>query len=75
MWEFVQWRLRFCLLEADAVKPLVRLLEEEDSSVCEAALGALSTLLEGEMLQRGSMVIFCIQRNQANHTAIELSRD
>ena len=47
----------FCLLEADAVKPLVKLLGEEDSSVCKAALKALSTLLEGDMLQRGSRVI------------------
>lgn len=47
----------FCLLEADAVKPLVRLLGEEDRTVCEASLKAVATLLEGEMLERGSRVI------------------
>lgn len=47
----------FCLLEAGAVKPLVRLLGDEDLSVCEAALEALSTLLEGDMLQSGCDVI------------------
>ncbi|ONK59220.1 uncharacterized protein A4U43_C08F4210 [Asparagus officinalis] len=47
----------FCLLEADAVKPLVRLLGEEDHTVCEASLKALATLLEGEMLERGRRVI------------------
>ncbi|KAL7183530.1 hypothetical protein ACSBR2_025848 [Camellia fascicularis] len=46
----------FCLLEADAVKPLVRVLEEQNSA-CEASLDALLTLIEGEQLQRGSKVL------------------
>ncbi|KAL7214047.1 hypothetical protein ACSBR1_026465 [Camellia fascicularis] len=46
----------FCLLEADAVKPLVRVLEEQNSA-CEASLDALLTLIEGEQLQRGTKVL------------------
>ena len=44
----------FCLLEADAVRPLVRILGEPDPGVCEASLDALLTLIEGERLQSGS---------------------
>ncbi|KAM0945395.1 putative U box domain, armadillo-like helical, Zinc finger, RING/FYVE/PHD-type [Dioscorea sansibarensis] len=47
----------FCLLEADAVGPLVRLLTEMDPKVCEASLRALSTLIEGESLHRGYKVL------------------
>ncbi|KAJ0964075.1 hypothetical protein J5N97_029197 [Dioscorea zingiberensis] len=47
----------FCLLEADAVTPLVRVLAETDPRVCEAALRALSTLIEGERLQSGFKVL------------------
>lgn len=47
----------FCLLEADAVEPLVRVLEEGDPEVCEASLDALLTLIEGERLQSGSKVL------------------
>ncbi|XP_059458550.1 U-box domain-containing protein 43-like isoform X2 [Corylus avellana] len=36
----------FCLLEADAVRPLVRILGEPDPGVCEASLDALLTLIE-----------------------------
>ncbi|XP_028099514.1 U-box domain-containing protein 43-like isoform X2 [Camellia sinensis] len=46
----------FCLLGANAVKPLVRVLEEQNSA-CEASLDALLTLIEGEQLQRGSKVL------------------
>ncbi|KAF9689044.1 hypothetical protein SADUNF_Sadunf01G0050900 [Salix dunnii] len=35
----------FCLIKADAVKPLVRTLSETDTGVAEAALTALETLL------------------------------
>lgn len=38
----------FCLVKADAVKPLVRTLSEKDSAVTEAALTALETLLADE---------------------------
>ena len=47
----------FCLLEANAVLPLVRVLEEADVGACEASLDALLTLIEGERLQNGSKVL------------------
>ncbi|PSS23516.1 U-box domain-containing protein [Actinidia chinensis var. chinensis] len=47
----------FCLVEADAVEPLVRVLGESDLEVCEAALDALLTLIEGERLQSGSKML------------------
>lgn len=47
----------FCLLEADAVGPLVRVLAEPDSGACEASLDALLTLIKGERLQNGSKVL------------------
>ncbi|KHN06334.1 U-box domain-containing protein 43 [Glycine soja] len=47
----------FCLLEANAVGPLTRILGESDPGVCEASLDALLTLIEGERLQNGSKVL------------------
>ncbi|KAK7826974.1 u-box domain-containing protein 43 [Quercus suber] len=47
----------FCLIEADAVRPLVRILGEHDPGACEASLDALLTLIEGERLQSGSKVL------------------
>ncbi|XP_057980537.1 U-box domain-containing protein 44-like [Malania oleifera] len=47
----------FCLVEADAVKPLVRVLQDPDSAACEASLDALLTLIEGERLQSGCKVL------------------
>ncbi|XAR62939.1 Ubiquitin--protein ligase [Bertholletia excelsa] len=47
----------FCLLEAGAVEPLVNVLGEPDPEVCEPALGALLSLIEGERLQSGSKVL------------------
>ncbi|KAG2720597.1 hypothetical protein I3760_02G042800 [Carya illinoinensis] len=47
----------FCLVEADAVRPLVRILSEPDPGACEACLDALLTLIEGERLQSGSKVL------------------
>ncbi|XVF65778.1 hypothetical protein PTKIN_Ptkin09bG0277600 [Pterospermum kingtungense] len=41
----------FCLVEADAVRPLLRVLGESDPGVREATLAALLTLIEGERLQ------------------------
>lgn len=47
----------FCLVEAEAVRPLVMVLEESDPGVCEASLDALLTLIEGERLQSGIKVL------------------
>ncbi|KAK1425279.1 hypothetical protein QVD17_20629 [Tagetes erecta] len=47
----------FCLVEADAVAPLVTLLGDSDLNVCEAALDALLTLIEAERLPYGSKVL------------------
>lgn len=47
----------FCLVEADAVAGLVRLLSDPDAGVCEASLDALLTLIEGERLQTGSKML------------------
>lgn len=49
--------LSFCLVEAGAVGPLVRILTEPDIEACEAALDALLTLIEGERLQTGSKLL------------------
>ncbi|XP_022018187.1 U-box domain-containing protein 44-like isoform X2 [Helianthus annuus] len=47
----------FCLVEADAVSPLVRLLRDSDLNVSEASLDALLTLIEAERLPYGSKVL------------------
>lgn len=47
----------FCLVEADAIRPLVRVLEDPDPGACEASLDALLTLIEAERLQSGSKVL------------------
>lgn len=48
----------FCLIKADAVKPLVRSLSETESGVAEAALMALETLLtEHSTLSRATAAI------------------
>lgn len=47
----------FCILEANALEPLVRMLGEDDHGVCEASLDALLTLIDGEKLQSGSKVL------------------
>lgn len=47
----------FCIVEADAVQPLVRILGEADPAACEASLDALLTLIEGQKLQNGSKVL------------------
>eukprot|EP00268_Persea_americana_P040916 TRINITY_DN4072_c0_g1_i3.p1 TRINITY_DN4072_c0_g1~~TRINITY_DN4072_c0_g1_i3.p1 ORF type:complete len:310 (-),score=68.84 TRINITY_DN4072_c0_g1_i3:930-1859(-) len=47
----------FCLVEAGAVQPLVRVLGDSDFGACKAALRALSTLIDGEKLQNGSRVL------------------
>uniref|UniRef100_A0A2P2JR89 RING-type E3 ubiquitin transferase n=1 Tax=Rhizophora mucronata TaxID=61149 RepID=A0A2P2JR89_RHIMU len=47
----------FCLLVADAVGPLVSVLEDPDPGAREASLDALSTLIEGERFQSGGKVL------------------
>ncbi|KAF7851168.1 hypothetical protein BT93_L4393 [Corymbia citriodora subsp. variegata] len=47
----------FCLIEANAVEPLVGVLDEADLEACEASLDALLTLIEGQKLQSGSKVL------------------
>ncbi|CAK9146530.1 unnamed protein product [Ilex paraguariensis] len=47
----------FCLVEANAVLPLVRVLREPDTGACEASLDALLTLIDGKQLQSGSKVL------------------
>ncbi|KAM7275261.1 hypothetical protein ACFE04_017127 [Oxalis oulophora] len=47
----------FCLIEADAVPYLVRILNESDLGASEASLDALLTLIEAERLQSGSKVL------------------
>ncbi|KAG9452644.1 hypothetical protein H6P81_005548 [Aristolochia fimbriata] len=49
--------MSFCLVEADAIQPLVRVLRDPDIGACESALVALSTLIEDERLQSGSKLI------------------
>ncbi|KAF9602291.1 hypothetical protein IFM89_026408 [Coptis chinensis] len=47
----------FCLVEADAVKPLVGLLGEPDVGPCRASLEALLTLIDGEKPESGSKLL------------------
>ncbi|XP_011038740.1 PREDICTED: U-box domain-containing protein 44-like isoform X2 [Populus euphratica] len=47
----------FCLVEAGAVEPLVRVLRDPDPATCEASLDALLTLIEGVKLQNGGKVL------------------
>ncbi|MFS7929857.1 putative armadillo-like helical protein [Helianthus anomalus] len=47
----------FCLVEANAIKPLVKVLDEPDFGACEASLDALLTLVNGEQLLKGSKVL------------------
>ncbi|KAL0464952.1 UNVERIFIED_CONTAM: U-box domain-containing protein 43 [Sesamum latifolium] len=47
----------FCLVEAGAIPPLIRVLRKAEPDVCEAALDALLTLINGEMLQNGCKVL------------------
>ncbi|KAK7317102.1 hypothetical protein RJT34_01058 [Clitoria ternatea] len=47
----------FCILQANALEPLVRMLSEQDAGTCEASLDALSTLIDVEAPQSGSKVL------------------
>ncbi|XP_055817074.1 U-box domain-containing protein 44-like [Solanum dulcamara] len=50
-------KISFCLLEAGAVGPLVRVLGDPDPGACEASLDALLTLIKDEKLQSGAKVL------------------
>uniref|UniRef100_A0A6P3ZXK7 RING-type E3 ubiquitin transferase n=1 Tax=Ziziphus jujuba TaxID=326968 RepID=A0A6P3ZXK7_ZIZJJ len=47
----------FCLLEAKALDPLVRMVGETDLGACEASLDALLTLIDEDKPQNGSRVL------------------
>ncbi|XP_027365075.1 U-box domain-containing protein 43-like isoform X2 [Abrus precatorius] len=47
----------FCIVQANALEPLVRMLAEQDVGTCEASLDALLTLLDNEAPQSGSKVL------------------
>ncbi|PON72012.1 Mo25-like [Parasponia andersonii] len=47
----------FCMLEANAVDPLVRMLGEPDLETAEASLDALLTLIDAQKPQDGSKVL------------------
>ncbi|XVE64451.1 hypothetical protein DITRI_Ditri07aG0101600 [Diplodiscus trichospermus] len=47
----------FCILEANAVESLVKILGEGDFGACEASLDALLTLIEDERMQNGCKVL------------------
>ncbi|KAK4734750.1 hypothetical protein R3W88_009011 [Solanum pinnatisectum] len=47
----------FCLLEANALRPLAEVLDEPDPAAAEASLDAILTIIEGEQLQNGSKLL------------------
>ncbi|XP_023541296.1 U-box domain-containing protein 44-like isoform X1 [Cucurbita pepo subsp. pepo] len=47
----------FCLVKANAIPPMIQILEGEERDVDEAVLGALTTLLEDEICDNGSKYI------------------
>ncbi|MED6163003.1 hypothetical protein PIB30_075824 [Stylosanthes scabra] len=47
----------FCILQAKALEPLVRMLSDQDVGTCEASLDALMTLLDGQTAHSGSKVL------------------
>lgn len=50
-------RSSFCLIEADAVVPLVGILEERETEAHEAALSAVATLMNDETWEKGAQMI------------------
>ncbi|KAG7031942.1 U-box domain-containing protein 43, partial [Cucurbita argyrosperma subsp. argyrosperma] len=47
----------FCLVKADAIPPMIQILEGKEREVDEAVLSALTTLLEDEICDNGSKYI------------------
>ncbi|XP_038892373.1 U-box domain-containing protein 44-like [Benincasa hispida] len=55
----------FCLVKADAIPPMIQILEGKESEVDEAVLSALTTLLEDEICDNGSKYIVKMSGIQA----------
>ncbi|XP_009801974.1 U-box domain-containing protein 44 [Nicotiana tabacum] len=47
----------FCLVEANALRPLAEVLDEPDPAASEASLDAILTIIEGAQLQNGSKLL------------------
>ncbi|KAK7243399.1 hypothetical protein RIF29_38194 [Crotalaria pallida] len=62
----------FCLVKAGAVSPLIQILENNESEAAEAALGALSTLLEDEIWEGGVNFIAKLSGVQAIVKCLEV---
>ncbi|KAL5708334.1 hypothetical protein ACHQM5_019140 [Ranunculus cassubicifolius] len=54
---FCSVKSSFCLLKAGAITPLIQILEGKERDADEAVLGALSTLVQDELWERGGSVI------------------
>ncbi|KAL8149942.1 hypothetical protein AgCh_006811 [Apium graveolens] len=55
----------FCMVKADAIRPLIRILEGKEREADEAVLIALSTLLQDEISESGSNYIAKLSGVQA----------
>ncbi|KAL2337135.1 hypothetical protein Fmac_011581 [Flemingia macrophylla] len=62
----------FCLVKAGAVAPLIQLLEDTEKEVVEAALNALSTLLQDEIWEGGVNSIAMFSGVQAIIKSLEV---
>ncbi|XP_019443561.1 PREDICTED: U-box domain-containing protein 44-like [Lupinus angustifolius] len=62
----------FCLVKASAVRPLIRILEDKEREAVEAALIALSTLLQDEIWEGGVNSIAKFSGVQAIIKCLEL---
>ncbi|XP_047182072.1 U-box domain-containing protein 44-like [Vigna umbellata] len=62
----------FCLVKADAVSPLIQLLEDTEREAVEAALHALSTLLQDEIWEGGVSCIAKLSGVQAIIKSLEV---
>ncbi|KAG5145383.1 hypothetical protein JHK84_030926 [Glycine max] len=61
----------FCLIKAGAVSPLIQILEDKDWEAVEAALNALSTLLQDEIWEGGANCIAKLSGVQAIVNVLE----
>ncbi|XP_020214806.1 U-box domain-containing protein 44 [Cajanus cajan] len=65
-------RSTFCLVKAGAVSPLIQILEDKDWEAVEAALNALSTLLQDEIWEGGANCIAKLSGVQAIVNILEV---